>query len=189
MKHFVHKIDASGLFVEDCFWEDNATPEVPGTDAIPAVPGAPEVPAVLDDAGNVITPAIPAVPEIPEVPAVAAIPAYLGDPMPADLVAAHCQGGFYWPKWDGTQWIEGGTAPAPQVPQSITMRQARLALLGAGLLDDVEAAVAQAPRAVQIEYEYSSELHKDWPTLVMLAAALGMTDEQVDQLFITASQL
>ena len=21
--------------------------------------------------------------------------------------------GFYWPKWDGEKWIEGGTAPEP----------------------------------------------------------------------------
>ena len=25
-----------------------------------------------------------------------------------------CPGGFYRPKWDGTQWVEGGTAPEPQ---------------------------------------------------------------------------
>lgn len=24
-----------------------------------------------------------------------------------------CPAGFYWPKWDGAQWIEGGTVPVP----------------------------------------------------------------------------
>ena len=171
MKHFVHKIDASGLFVEDCFWEDNATPEVPAQDAIPAV---------LDDKGNVVT---------PEVPAVAAIPAYLGDPIPDDLIEEHVPGGFHWPKWDGTQWVEGGTAPAPQVPTVVSMRQARLALYGAGLLDDVEAAVAKSTKDVQIEWEFSSELRRDWPTLVLLAGALGLTESQIDGLFIQAATL
>lgn len=171
MKHFVHKIDASGLFVDDCFWEDNAKPEVPAQYSIPAV---------MDDEGNVVT---------PEVPAVAAIPAYLGDVMPADLIAEHVPGGFYWPKWDGTQWVEGGTAPAPQVPTVVSMRQARLALYGAGLLDDVEAAVAKSTKDVQIEWEFSSELRRDWPTLVLLAGALGLTEAQLDALFIQASQL
>lgn len=26
-----------------------------------------------------------------------------------------CPAGFYRPRWDGTQWVEGGTAPAPVV--------------------------------------------------------------------------
>ena len=25
--------------------------------------------------------------------------------------------GFYWPKWNGTEWVEGGQAPEP-VPQA-----------------------------------------------------------------------
>lgn len=28
-----------------------------------------------------------------------------------------CPDGFYRPKWDGTQWIEGGTAPEPIQPE------------------------------------------------------------------------
>ena len=24
--------------------------------------------------------------------------------------------GFYWPKWNGSEWIEGGTAPEPTPP-------------------------------------------------------------------------
>ena len=79
--------------------------------------------------------------------------------------------------------------PPPVVPQVISMRQARLALYGAGLLDDVEAAVAQSTKDVQIEYEYATELNRQWPTLVFLAGALGLTDEQLDNLFIQASQL
>ena len=28
-------------------------------------------------------------------------------------VETPCPDGFYLPKWDGTQWVEGGTAPTP----------------------------------------------------------------------------
>ena len=175
MKHFVHKIDASGLFVEDCFWEDNAKPEVPAQDSIPAV---------LDDEGNVVT---------PEVPAVAAIPAYLGDPIPDDLIEEHVPGGFHWPKWDGTQWVEGGTAPAPQVPTVVSMRQARLALLGAGLLSTVDAAIAAQAEPlksqIEIEWVYATEIDRQWPTLLALAPALGIDSDDLDNLFIAASQL
>ena len=39
--------------------------------------------------------------------------------------------GFYWPKWNGTEWVEGGVAPEqtepePQVP---TMEEVAIALM------------------------------------------------------------
>lgn len=81
-------------------------------------------------------------------------------------------------------------APEPvQVPQAITIRQAKLALLSAGLLDDVDAAIAQADRATQIEWEYATEVHRNWPTLRSVQGAIGLTDEQVDGLFIRAASL
>jgi len=73
------------------------------------------------------------------------------------------------------------------VPQSVTARQARLGLLGAGLLDDVEAALAslEGPqgRAARIEWEYALEIRRDSPLIAALAPALGLTGEQVDDLF------
>ena len=77
----------------------------------------------------------------------------------------------------------------PTIPQTLTIRQAKLVLLAAGLLDDVDAAVAQANRATQIEWEYATSVERTWPTLVVMATALGMTDEQLDNLFIQGSQL
>lgn len=82
--------------------------------------------------------------------------------------------------------------PAP-VPEAVTARQARLALLGAGKLDDVEAALAQMPgpqgRAAQIEWEYAVEIRRDSPLIAALAPALGLTMEQVDDLFRAAEGL
>ena len=81
----------------------------------------------------------------------------------------------------------------PYVPQSVTMRQARLALLGAGLLDDVEAAIAALPspqkEAAKIEWEYSQEVQRHNGFVSVLAPMLGMTAEQTDALFIGAAQL
>ena len=90
-------------------------------------------------------------------------------------------------------WVASYVPPPPepvQVPQVITIRQAKLALLAAGLLDDVDVAVAQADRrATQIEWEYATEIRRDWPTLLVMQTALGLTDEQVDQLFINGASL
>lgn len=71
----------------------------------------------------------------------------------------------------------------------ITPRQARLALLGAGLLDAVEAYIASQPRAVQLEWEYTSEIRRDNALLTTSAAALGLTSEQLQALFTTAATL
>ena len=71
----------------------------------------------------------------------------------------------------------------------ITPRQARLALLDAGLLDAVEAYVATQPRAVQLEWEYASEIRRDNALLSTAATALGMTSEQLQALFTQAATL
>ena len=76
----------------------------------------------------------------------------------------------------------------------VTMRQARHALLNAGLLDAVDAAISAIPdeterRQAQIDWEYATEVRKDWPWVQTLSTALGLTEEQLDQLFIEASGL
>ena len=96
-------------------------------------------------------------------------------------------------------WLTAGNTPdpapvvAPGVPQTVTMRQARLALLGAGLLplvDDAINALPDPPRtAARIEWDYSNEVHRDKPFVQMLGAALGLTGEQLDNLFTQAAQL
>ena len=77
------------------------------------------------------------------------------------------------------------------VPQSITMRQARLALLGAGKLSLVDAAIDSMPEpqksAARIEWEYSNEVQRNNGFVAALGPALGMTEEQIDQLFIAAA--
>ncbi len=83
--------------------------------------------------------------------------------------------------------------PATVVPPEVTMRQARLALLGAGLLDDVETAIDAmsdpAKTAARIEWDYSNTLRRDHPLVTTLGAGLGLTGGQLDDLFIAASAL
>jgi len=81
----------------------------------------------------------------------------------------------------------------PPIPNIVTMRQARLALLGAGLLPTIDASVAAMPgaegEAARIEWEYSGEVHRDKALVQALSASLGLTDEQLDTLFTTAATL
>ncbi len=80
-----------------------------------------------------------------------------------------------------------------KVPQSITMRQARLALLGAGMLDDVSTAINSLPEpdksAALIEWEYASEVQRSTGLVASMGAALGLTEAQLDELFMQAAQL
>lgn len=81
--------------------------------------------------------------------------------------------------------------PPPTAPQSITMRQARLALLSAGLLAQVETAIDSLDEpdrtAARIEWEYALEIRRDHALIASLAAELDLTGQQVDALFIAAS--
>lgn len=79
-------------------------------------------------------------------------------------------------------------APAPK-PTIVTARQARLALLGAGLLDQVNAAVDAAGPAAKIEWEFATTVDRNWPLLLQLASALDLTADQIDELFETAAAL
>ena len=75
------------------------------------------------------------------------------------------------------------------VPQQVTMRQARLALLNAGLLDNVEVVVAAAGREAQLEWEYAAVVDRSNPAIAAVQQQQGMTDAQIDDLFREAAKL
>jgi len=89
------------------------------------------------------------------------------------------------------EYLANQRALAAAPPKTVTMRQAKLALLQAGLLDDVDAAIAaeSTPKSIKIEWEYASEVQRDWVNTLGLAATLGLTDEQLDDLFVLAASL
>lgn len=83
--------------------------------------------------------------------------------------------------------------PQSPVPQVVTMRQARLALLGANKLAAVDTAIDALPEPTKsiarIEWDYSSEVHRNKPLVLTLGPALGLTTQQLDDLFRLAVTL
>jgi hypothetical protein len=82
----------------------------------------------------------------------------------------------------------------PQAPVQVQMRQARLALLDAGLLDNVDAAITgiadpTSRKAAHIEWEFSPTVKRDSALVAQLAPALGLSDTQLDALFTAATNL
>ncbi len=78
-----------------------------------------------------------------------------------------------------------------KVPQTVTMRQCRIALLDAGLLDAVQSSIATMPGAdgerARIDWEYALDVRRDWPLINALGSQLGLTEQQIDELFIAAA--
>lgn len=85
--------------------------------------------------------------------------------------------------------------PLPMVvPARVTRRQARQALLLAGLLDQVPTLIAAIPDATQralaqIEWEDSQEFERSRPLVISIGSALGLDAAGLDQLFIQAAGL
>lgn len=97
-------------------------------------------------------------------------------------------------------WVDDGKtfrappAPAPVVPAVVSARQAKRALLEAGLLDDVQMAIDNIPddlerRRVQIDWDESTEFRRDWPALALLATVMKLDEGTLDALFIEAATL
>ena len=93
--------------------------------------------------------------------------------------------------WGGTPdpYID----PTPQVPYSITQRQMRLTLLEFGIYDQVEAAIEAMEgsdgKAAKITWMWAQEIKRDNPLLLSLASSFGLSEEVIDNLFITAASI
>ncbi len=85
------------------------------------------------------------------------------------------------------------------VPNSVSMRQGRLAMLmtpyaGGTLLDVIEAmlngiADPVQQRAARIDWEYAQTIERDFPLVHELTTQLGLTERQLDDLFTLAGSL
>ncbi|PVZ19910.1 MULTISPECIES: hypothetical protein [unclassified Pseudomonas] len=91
------------------------------------------------------------------------------------------------PTWEE---VRAWTEPV-KVPESVTMMQARMAMLNAGILDQVQAAIGAMSgtegQAAQIQWQFAQEVRRDWPLVLHLQSTVGLTDQQVDDLFIAAA--
>lgn len=90
-------------------------------------------------------------------------------------------------RWTGSEW----GAPPVAVPVSVSSYKASRALLRAGLLDDVEAIMADptTPREMVLAWNRATEFERSSPTVAAIAAALGLSDAEVDALFIDAAAI
>lgn len=80
------------------------------------------------------------------------------------------------------------------VPLRVTKRQAQLALLYAGKLDAAESAIAAIPdptqrRAAQIEWGAADYIERSHPLIAAIAAAIDLSEEEIDGFFIAAAAL
>ena len=82
--------------------------------------------------------------------------------------------------WDGEKVVSKELIPP--IP-TLTPRQVRFVLNAAGLRETVEAMVAQADQYTKDWWEFSEEYKHDHPVLVQMAGQLGLTPEQVEQMF------
>ncbi len=85
-------------------------------------------------------------------------------------------------------------SPVQGVPQAVTPRQIRIALVMAGIpISTIETAIDSLPEpqksVTRITWEYSVEFQRNNPLLVAMAPMLNMTTQQVDDLFALASTL
>lgn len=107
-------------------------------------------------------------------------------------------------KWDGETAVDFGTGINPEpvtdahlqafnetmraevVIPAITRAQGRLTLHRAGLLEQAEAVISGADIEARIWYEDAQHWERDHPVVIAMGAAMGLTPEQIDQLFLAA---
>lgn len=73
--------------------------------------------------------------------------------------------------------------------QSVSPLQAKTALLRQGLLDDVEAMIAASPREIQLAWNEALMFGRNSPLINSLGASLGLSSQQIDDLFALAATL
>jgi len=75
----------------------------------------------------------------------------------------------------------------------LTMRQTRLALRNAGLLSQVESTIANLPteekEVAEIEWNHADRVYRTSEWIQNIATELGLTENEIDELFYSAYDL
>jgi len=108
--------------------------------------------------------------------------------------------------WDGTEWTDSPSdahptpdlaeyLPMPTVPESVTPRQIRLALIDRGIMPEQITAMLEAIEDVTLrakslaEWEYAQTVRRDHPLISQLGESLEFTSDDVDALFREAKAI
>lgn len=79
----------------------------------------------------------------------------------------------------------------PLVPQTVAMSSFQLALLEIGELDNVQPVIDLLPmpdkRKAQILWDKANTVERNNPFIVSMGAAMGKTEQEIDDLFVLAS--
>lgn len=80
-----------------------------------------------------------------------------------------------------------------KIPRTVTVRQAKLALLEQGLYEGVSAYIASVEGEeglkLKINWDHASVFDREDPLVLMIGSVLGWSDEQLDALFVKAAGL
>jgi hypothetical protein len=95
--------------------------------------------------------------------------------------------------WDGTQFVKPMPVASP-IPQSVTRRQAKQALILANLIDRIQPALDAitdpTQRALmQSEWDDSQDFFRGRPAVTLIGNAIGLDAAGIDNLFIRAAAL
>jgi len=87
--------------------------------------------------------------------------------------------------------IDPYVAPPPPIPTTVTRFQALAVLAAGGYLPTIKTYIATLgeDNITRLAWENATDWERTSPTLNALAAMLGLSDAQVDDLFIAASQV
>lgn len=95
------------------------------------------------------------------------------------------------------QWLAEGhvpkpyIVPPPPIPSTVTRFQALATLAAGGWLDVVHTYIDALPRTnvTRLAFENATDWERSSPTVNALAQMLGLSDAQVDDLFVAAAQI
>ena len=88
--------------------------------------------------------------------------------------------------WNGTEWV----APPVYVPQQVTAFQGRAQLMNIGLLTQAESiVVASTDQMLKLAWTHAIYWDRNSPMLQSMGTALGMSSQDLDDLFIAAAQI
>lgn len=119
-----------------------------------------------------------------------------GDNIPSDAISISDEQWLEFINNAGRRrWADGEVVayePPPAsvpVPASVSRAQAKIALSRAGLLSAVAQKVSEAGGEVAIWFEDALNWRRDNPNVAALGTSLGLTEEQIDGLFLSAAQI